>query len=100
MTKRLGYVIIIKKEINTFIQQECIKLINSDSKDIYKMLQKISNKSCLLNSLFIEESVKKNSAVSMKILSSTTGKQHRKNRKCFLSALPSQEQITIYNVLK
>ncbi len=56
ITKRLGYV--IKKEINTFIQQERIKLINSNSKDIYKMLQKISNKSCLLNSLFIEESGK------------------------------------------
>ncbi len=26
-----------KKEINTFIQQRCIKLIQSDSKDIYNV---------------------------------------------------------------
>ncbi len=48
--------VIQKKVINTFIQQERIKLINSD---IYKMLQKTSKKSCLLNSNLIEESGKK-----------------------------------------
>jgi len=35
------------KEINTFIQQGCIKLINSDSKDIYNVTKiSISNKCC------------------------------------------------------
>ncbi len=31
----LGSLSVFFKEINTFIQQECIKLIKRDSKDIY-----------------------------------------------------------------
>ncbi|XDV46539.1 hypothetical protein PO909_014421, partial [Leuciscus waleckii] len=35
------------KEMNTFIQQGCIKLIKSDSKDIYNVTKdSISNKCC------------------------------------------------------
>ncbi len=45
------------KENNYFIQQGCIKLIKSDSKDIL-MLQKISNK-CCSNFLFIKNPEKK-----------------------------------------
>ncbi len=35
------------REINTFIQQECIKLIKSDSQDIYNVIKYfVLNKCC------------------------------------------------------
>ncbi len=35
LDNRLGSLSFFLKEINTFIQQECIKLIKRDSKDMY-----------------------------------------------------------------
>ncbi len=66
------------KEINTFIQQGCIKL-KSHSKYIYNVIKGLYTVAYILNEglsldffLFIKESGKSTSSVSTKILSSTT----------------------------
>ncbi len=73
--------------MNTFIHQECIKLIKSDSKDIYNVKEDIYFKQKLFFwTLFIKESLKiKCTTVSTKIWSSTTVVNTDNNQKCFLS---------------
>ncbi len=73
------------KEINTFIQQGCIKLIKSDSKDLQYIFFLIN--AVLLNFLFIKESWKiKYITFSTKIWSSTTVFNIDNNQKWFLSS--------------
>ncbi len=46
-----------KKEINSFIQQECIKLIKSDSKNNNVTKKTISNKCCSVNLVSITKTI-------------------------------------------
>ncbi len=73
------------KEINTFIQQGCINLIKTDSKDIYNV-KKISVyiNVIVLNFLFTKKSW--NIMVSTKIFSSSSIFNIDNNKKHFLSS--------------
>ncbi len=44
---------IVKEEINTIIQQECIKLIKSDNKDIYNVTNYLYKKNPNLHKIFV-----------------------------------------------
>ncbi len=73
--KSLGYLFFFGKEINTFIQQRCINLIKSDSKDIYCITKEFYyKKSCsfefsihqkILKKKKIQHSLHKNINTSM-----------------------------------
>jgi len=57
------------KEVNSLIQQGCIKLIKCDSKDIYNVTKDyISNKSCPFPLLILQRTLKICITVSKKIL--------------------------------
>ncbi len=64
----------ILKQINTFIQQGCIKLIKRDSKFLFPIKIECSSKN-----------PEKKITVSLKIVSSTTIFKIDHNNKCFLS---------------
>ncbi len=74
------------KEMNTFLQQGCIKFIESNSKDIYNVTKiYISNKRCSFE-LSIHLWFLKNKMYQFPQNSSTTVFNIDNNQKCFLSS--------------
>jgi len=71
------------KEISTFLQR-CIKLIKSDSKDIYNVTKDVL--SLFIWTSYSSKNPEKSVSVSTEILSSTTVFNIDNKNKCFLSS--------------
>ncbi len=79
------YVCIYFKEITTFIQQGCIKLIKSDTKrDIYNVTKDLFQICCSFEKKKLSKNPKNNIYKSIK--KHTVSNTDNNNNKCFLSS--------------